>query len=338
VTDVFDPIDPTRREVVAAALRATFGASAVQSLEPIAGGLSAALVYRLVVGDRPYLLRIVRQINPFNDPARHFACLKTAAEAGLAPAVHHADPARALLITDFITARPFALFQRPRAEMLADLAGAVRRLQATPPFPPFMSYLDGVDRMIADVKTTRLLPAAADEVLERYAAIPAAYPRDRADMVSSHNDMNPTNTMWDGQRLWIVDWEAAFLNDRYVDPAYICNNFVIQGHEEEAFLTACFGARPTEYQRARVFLMRQVCHMFFAAALLRMAAAARPGWQLPTSALSTPPLVELRRGGRMLELLKTPEGLAQAAVAALNEVLASTHSPPFAEALALVRP
>jgi len=28
--------------------------------------------------------------------------------------------------------------------------------------------------------------------------------------VSSHNDLNINNVLYDGQRVWISDWEAAF--------------------------------------------------------------------------------------------------------------------------------
>jgi hypothetical protein len=128
---------------------------------------------------------------------------------------------------------------------------------------------------------------------------------------------------------------AAFLNDRYVDPACVCNTFVANAQEETAFLTACFGAPPTDHQRARVFVMRQACHMFFAAIMIRMAAAERPGWQLPDGALATPPLLEVRR--KLHELVKTPEGKAHVALATLNEVLANTRSLRFSEALAMLR-
>ena len=329
---MLDAIPASRQEAVRAALQAAFATTAVDALEKMSLGMSTALVYRIVVESRPYLLRIVTQVNALNNPARHFACLKIAAEAGLAPAVHHADPDQALVITDYIAARPLALFDKPRADLFADLAAAVRCLQAAATFPPFMNYLDGIDMLIADVRASELLPEAASEVFERFAAIPGAYPRDPADLVSSHNDLNPTNILWDGERLWIVDWEAAFLNDRYVDPAQVCNYFAATPQEETAFLTTWLGSAPGEHQRARLFLMRQVCQMFFATILLEMAATARHGWRLPPDTFaSAPPLADLRR--HLLDLLRSPEGQAQVGVAALNDVLTNLRTPQFPEAL-----
>jgi Ser/Thr protein kinase RdoA (MazF antagonist) len=35
----------------------------------------------------------------------------------------------------------------------------------------------------------------------------------------SHNDVNPGNVLWDGERTWLVDWEVAGLGHPYYDLA-----------------------------------------------------------------------------------------------------------------------
>jgi thiamine kinase-like enzyme len=52
------------------------------------------------------------------------------------------------------------------------------------------------------------------------------YPRNEEDLVPSHNDLKPENILYDGNKVWLSDWEAAFTNDRYSDLAIIAN-FVI---------------------------------------------------------------------------------------------------------------
>jgi thiamine kinase-like enzyme len=62
------------------------------------------------------------------------------------------------------------------------------------------------------------------ELPERYSRVAHVYPRhDESNWVSSHNDLKPENILFDGNRVWLVDWEAAFLNDRYVDLAVVAN-------------------------------------------------------------------------------------------------------------------
>ena len=39
--------------------------------------------------------------------------------------------------------------------------------------------------------------------------------------VLSHNDVNPTNLVFDGEKLLLVDWETAGRNDPFYDPATI---------------------------------------------------------------------------------------------------------------------
>ena len=81
---------------------------------------------------------------------------------------------------------------------------------------------------------------------------------------------------FDGERIRLVDWESAFLNDRYVDLAVVANFFVEDEAKEEAYLKTYFGEPADEYRRARFFLMRQAVSMFYAALLFLEAARGRP--------------------------------------------------------------
>jgi aminoglycoside phosphotransferase (APT) family kinase protein len=40
-------------------------------------------------------------------------------------------------------------------------------------------------------------------------------------LVQSHNDVNPANLVYDGERLLLLDWDVAGPNDPYYDPATI---------------------------------------------------------------------------------------------------------------------
>ena len=62
-------------------------------------------------------------------------------------------------------------------------------------------------------------------------------------MVPSHDDLKPENILFDGHRVWLVDWEAAFLNDRYFDLAIVANFVVTNDAEERAYLQEYFGQR-----------------------------------------------------------------------------------------------
>src|ERR1039458_9811132 len=138
--------------------------------------------------------------------------------------------------------------------------------------------------------------------MSRYAQLAAVYPRHDQDMVSSHNDLfkpyavsvekdifrleqrvvashndlfKPDNILFDGHRVWLVDWKAAFLNNRYADLAVVANLVVTNDAEERVYLQEYFGQPPDQYQLARFFLMQQVAHIFYAMAFLLLGSSGR---------------------------------------------------------------
>jgi aminoglycoside phosphotransferase (APT) family kinase protein len=63
------------------------------------------------------------------------------------------------------------------------------------------------------------LPGFVSEAVERLLAEEAP-PSDRAPVLS-HNDVNPTNLIHDGQRVLLLDWDSAGPNDPFYDLASI---------------------------------------------------------------------------------------------------------------------
>jgi hypothetical protein len=78
-------IPQEKMAAVTRGLREAFGATDLSDIRAMAQGLSSDLVFRIVVRGCPYLLRVILRIDERSDPVRHFACVKAAAEGGLAP-------------------------------------------------------------------------------------------------------------------------------------------------------------------------------------------------------------------------------------------------------------
>jgi len=181
-----------------------------------------------------------------------------------------------------------------------EMAQAVRLLHETPAFPPLVDYLDGMDSLLAAHRGLDILePAATAELFERYDELRERYRTREGDLVSSHNDLNPGNVIYDGTRLWLVDWEAAFLADRYVDLATVANWFTGDAAGEEALLTTYFGQPASPEERARFHLMRLVNHVFLGAMFLNAATVERPGAPLDDRTLAGPGLEALRQRLRL---------------------------------------
>jgi aminoglycoside phosphotransferase (APT) family kinase protein len=268
-------IPEAKTAVVRRALQEAFGVNDIEDIRRLTAGLSTALVFRIVVRGCPYLLRIITRTDAMNDPTRQFACMKSAAAAGLAPRVWYASTEDRISITDFVEARPF-----PTTEALALLPLTLRTLHALPPFPKmivYRDYFDALDGYIQKFRAAKIMPASeTEELFQLYARVQSVYPRQDAEMVSSHNDLKPENILFDGTRVWLVDWEAAFLNDPYTDLAVTANFVVTNDAEEEIYLRTYFGEAVSEYRLARFYLMRQALHMFYAMIFLLLGSSGKP--------------------------------------------------------------
>jgi aminoglycoside phosphotransferase (APT) family kinase protein len=329
-------IPESKRAAVERALLQTFGTPAPDEIVLLTGGLSSALVFKIIVKGKSCLLRLIMRVDEGNAPARQFVCMKLAAEAGIAPPVLYADADDAVSITGFVETRPFA-----GVPLLPHLAQTVRAIHALPLFPRLEGKVNGADMFMQKFQASGMLPeSATSEHFRYYAEIRRACSEQEADLVSSHNDLNPGNLLFDGRRLWVVDWEAAFATERYVDLAIVANFFISQEAEEEAFLRAYFEGEVSRYQRARFFLMRPVCHMVFAFAFLRLATAAGPRGDARSaeaaSGKTAPGLKDfyvLLRTGEVS--LGSPEGQLLYAKVLLNESLRMMKTPRFAESLGI---
>jgi thiamine kinase-like enzyme len=320
----------TKREAV---LRA-FGTSEIQAIERITNGASGAGVFKVTANQTEYILRIEGQPDGLRDPARQYACLKIAADAGVAPRLIYADVNAGVAVTDFIVPDPTSV-ERSKAKSLRMIVKAVRDLHDAPLFPGLVDYLEGVDMLIRRcIETGILAKRAIEKHLKFYGELAAAYPRKNQDLVSSHNDLNPGNVLFQKERVWLVDWESAFAADRYVDLAAIANFFTTEESEKELVLQNYFGAALNDLHRARFFLMQQANRMFYAMVVLNFVAAAAPATKLTAADMKGIRWSEVR--GEMAGI-NTNETKVRFASALLNETLLAFQSPRFNQAIALVK-
>jgi aminoglycoside phosphotransferase (APT) family kinase protein len=260
-------IPEAKQDAVRRALSSAFDVETYSAIEPLGAGLSSALIFRIEVGGRAYLLRVITRIDAVADPTRMIACMEAAAAVGIAPKVWHASVEDRVLITDFVEAKPFP------ADMDLRMASVLRTLHALPPFPKIFTYLDVMDGFVQRSVAAKLLPEnEVTEFSEGYARLKAAYPQCESDLVSCHNDLKPENLIFDGEKVWLVDWEGAFLNDRYCDLAVVANFYVEDEAAEKAYLDAYFGESAGEWRSAKFFLMRQWMSVIYAAYFLLLSA------------------------------------------------------------------
>lgn len=326
-----------KRAAVERALFAAFGTTELDAAVPLSGGLSGALIFRIRVGGIAYLLRIEGTRDAFRDPSRWYGCMAIAAAAWLAPRVRYADAQDGVAIMEFIHERSLSMdYHGTKNDLLVEMGQTLRALHAAPAFPPLVDYLDGIDGLIARFQGFGLLaPEATAELFKLYERLRSGYRTAPGDLVSSHNDLNPRNILYDGARLWLVDWESSFLADRYVDLATLANVFASSPEEETVLLRTYLGAAPDAGQNARLYLMAQVNHLFYAMIFLNGVGEERPGERL--DGRQARGLAQIHQAlGTGDFVLESLEGRAEYGLSRLDAALQGLRAARFSEAMSVV--
>ena len=338
LSDPVDHIPEDRRERARTALAAAFGRSPVTSLEPITAGASASS-YRIELAGRSYLLRLESpKRDAVRNPHRSYPCMRAAAAAGLTPAVHHADAGAGVVIADFVQERALADYPGGTAGVVRDLGSLVARLQEVPAFPPVFDYPSMIGHLFGQLLESGLfVPGLLDRHREGFERIRSAYPWDATALVSSHNELNPSNLLFDGERLWLIDWETAFRNDPLVDVATLTMFHAATPELEGLLLRSWLGRAPDQVLLARLRLIRMMVRLFYGCAASLNALGSTEA-AVPATDFDAPTPAQFRDDvaqGRMNA--GAPKAQRIVGKIALTGFLAGLAAPEFEEALVTVR-
>jgi aminoglycoside phosphotransferase (APT) family kinase protein len=190
----------------------------------MAEGWSGAGVFRVEAAGQAFVLKVSDEREPVASWRRKLRMRELAAEAGLAPAVIHVDEARRAVVGVYVVDRSFfALYGNPatRGAALTQLGRTLRRVHDLP-LPPDADGQDPRDFLAQTwwrLGESATVPAFVVEAVQRVLAFEVPAP-ERA-VVLSHNDVNPTNLVYDGEHLLLLDWDVAGRNTPFYDLAAI---------------------------------------------------------------------------------------------------------------------
>ncbi|MDI1444321.1 phosphotransferase [Polyangium sp. 6x1] len=190
----------------------------------IAAGLSGAGVYRVDAAGESFVLKVAAESEGEGDWRKTLHIQRLAADAGLAPRIVHVDEPRRAVLTAFVADRSFGAFYRdPRTHeaAVAELGRTVRRIHALP-IPEGALARDARAFLLqiwGESMAGFALPGFARDAVERLLA--EAPPAPEGAPVLGHNDLNPSNLVYDGASIVVLDWAAAGPNDGFYDLAVL---------------------------------------------------------------------------------------------------------------------
>src|SRR4051812_7677600 len=269
MADVFSAITEDRRAAALAAIASVADPASVTGISATTAGASGASTLRIDAGSSAYLLRLEVGREGFRNPERSYPCLRAAAEAGIAPAVHHADEEAGVVLMDFVVERPLTAFPGGEPALLGTLGEMVARLQTIERFPQVTKDFGALVELLLNLVRDGGLfaPGVLDGHVAGLARVRAEYHR-AAAQVSAHNDINPRNVLFDGERLWLVGWEPPFGNGPLADLPNGANNFSGVPDVHILVLEGWLGRSPDDDPRHRLALMRGLHRLFHRSLLL----------------------------------------------------------------------
>jgi aminoglycoside phosphotransferase (APT) family kinase protein len=291
----------------------------------IAHGLSGAEVYRVEAGGQRFVLKIANAVEDADDWRGALAIQRRAAEAGVAPrVVHVVDDEQRAVLTTFVADRGFPAFYldpATHAAAVAELGRTVRRVHALA-IPDGARVRDPrafVAEMCRGMGVDFAVPGFVTAAIQRALATEAP-PSDRV-AVLSHNDLNPSNLVYDGTGIQIFDWANAGPGDPFYDLATLAV-FLRMNEETCSRLLSAYDGAPASVVPERLVLTRRLVAVLAGGAQLYLARLLKHPGATGTveEALALGDFYQQMRAGTLR--LGTPEGQWAFGLALMKESLA----------------
>jgi len=283
---------------------------------PLRGGASGAAVYRVEAATGAFVLKLHHGA-PEEWPVK-LAIQRAAAAAGVAPSIVHVDEAHKGIVSELVVDRGFAPFYfdpNRRAMAIEAIGGLLRRVHALPP-PPDAKVADARKMLASMQPDLASVPAFVGEAIAR--ALATDPPADRAPALC-HNDVNPSNLVFDGARLFLLDWDTASVNDPLYDLATVAM-FLRMDEPTCLRLISAHDGAPVTVVPPRFIAYRRLVAAMCGAIFLRMSGAAS-GPETAETVLGLADFYAQLRAGAVSPA--TPDGMRMFGFALIKESLAA---------------
>jgi aminoglycoside phosphotransferase (APT) family kinase protein len=296
------------------------------TITKVAAGLSGAGVYRVDADGGAYALKISDPTEPIERWRSKRDIQQLASDAELAPRIVHVDEAQRAMLSEFVVDQSFpAQFMNPatREAALVTLAATLRRVHDLP-LPSNATYKDPRE-FLAEITrgmgTEFVVPPFVEDAV-RWGLTQEPPPPDHAEVLS-HNDVNPSNLVYDGQNILLLDWEVAGRNDPYYDLAAIAVFMRMDAETCRRFIELHDGAAVSALP-ARFLYVRRLIATLLGSMFMQMprdaVSAGLTGRETADSVLSLAEFYQAMRSGTLS--LASTEGKLAFALALIKESLA----------------
>jgi thiamine kinase-like enzyme len=226
-------------------------------IRPLSGGITNRN-YVVTTDHGEYVVRIPGERTSLLgiDRAYEAEAARRAAELGIGPAVLGMLEAVGTLVTELVDGHH--LEPTPFGERLDDVVDLVHRFHDSGPLGGAFPIHRIVEWHARDASAHGVMaPNSYERLHQQSRRIEAAFARSPMPTVPCHNDLLPGNVLFADNRVWLLDFEYAGMNDVFFDLGNLSVNSELNHEAEERLLTLYFG-QVTKSSWARLQLMKMM--------------------------------------------------------------------------------
>ncbi|MDF2578214.1 MAG: hypothetical protein K0S74_1698 [Chlamydiales bacterium] len=244
----------------------------IQFIESLVGGLSSSWLYKVRCNSHTVVARITPPLPAEEQEDHQLICSELAAGIGLSPAIYFSGEINGfeIIIMDFVKQISLSFADWQEDDMLTMLANSLRSLHQGPKFPTGFDVFVQIKNNLFQISQYTIPLFSHSLLLDNFNELKEQLQPQLLE-APCHQDLNLQNFLYDGKKVWMIDWEAAAQADPFIDLATICNFVLFDPYAQSRFLSKYFGRLPTQPELSKLILMRKVSFYFYGTEFLKSA-------------------------------------------------------------------
>lgn len=199
------------------------------------------------------------------------------AEKGLSPKVYYVNYSQGMLIIDKIKDRSIFFGIAEKENMPLMLADMLKNLHLVKPQGKYVpkNIMATIDHQLRGLKFSGKFQTLIDDISQALPLIAEELNKDMQKRTSFiHADLSPFNILFDGKKIWVIDWETAGYGDPLYDVATIMSLMLLKPNERQDFLNRYFDRDPTKEEKRVIYLNMVACLICYGTFCLNLAGKA----------------------------------------------------------------